>query len=107
VAATDDRGRRLPQRVLKVGGTALREAAKQQPGALTVEQVTAAWREPIRFCIETFGPDRCMFESNFSVDKLSMTYATLWDAFDVMSADLSTSERADLFSDTAVRTYRL
>ena len=104
-----------PNVVLKVGGhgmpmyhgTALREAAKQQPGALTVEQVTAAWREPIRFCIETFGPDRCMFESNFSVDKLSMTYATLWDGFDVMSADLSTSERADLFSDTAVRTYRL
>ena len=39
-----------------------------------------AWGEPIRWCIETFGPQRCMFESNFPVDKVSCTYADLWRA---------------------------
>ncbi len=76
-------------------------------GSADVEQLVSAWSEPIRFCIEAFGPDRCMFESNFPVDKLTMSYATLWEAFDIMSSDLSPAERTDLFHDTAVRAYRL
>ena len=48
-----------------------------------------------------------MFESNFSVDKISISYATLWAAFDQISADYSPAERAALFHDTAVSAYRL
>jgi predicted TIM-barrel fold metal-dependent hydrolase len=65
------------------------------------------WGDAVRFCIDAFGPDRCMFESNFPVDRISMSYATLWAAFDLISASYSQTERAALYHDTAVRTYRL
>ena len=59
------------------------------------------------WCIEQFGPERCMFESNFPVDKASFSYNVMWNAFKRMSKDFSDSERASLFHDTAVRAYRL
>jgi L-fuconolactonase len=57
--------------------------------------------------IERFGVNRCMFESNFPVDKLSCSYAVLWNAFKKMTVGFSASERAALFHDTAARVYRL
>jgi len=58
-------------------------------------------------CIESFGVDRCMFESNFPVDKASYSYTVMWNAFKRVCADFSTTERAALFHDTAARFYRL
>ncbi|HWK96986.1 MAG TPA: amidohydrolase family protein [Pseudolabrys sp.] len=57
--------------------------------------------------IETFGPARCMFGSNFPVDRLHSTFEALFDAFDTITADFSDSERADLFAGTAERFYRI
>ena len=57
--------------------------------------------------IEAFGPSRCMFESNFPVDKFSVSYTVLWNAFKKMSADLSESEKDRLFRGTASEFYRL
>ena len=59
------------------------------------------------FAIETLGPDRCMFESNFPVDNQSTSYTVLWNAFKRLSKPLSPSERSSLLRDTAVRAYRL
>lgn len=59
------------------------------------------------YCINTFGADRCMFESNFPVDKESCSYNVLWNAFKKMSRSLSDTERAWLFHDTAEGVYRL
>ena len=59
------------------------------------------------FCIEQFGPERCMFESNFPVDKASYAYTTVWNAFKRVSRDFSAAERAALFQGTAVKAYRL
>ncbi|MGE4609243.1 MAG: amidohydrolase family protein, partial [Myxococcota bacterium] len=58
-------------------------------------------------CIEEFGPARCMFESNFPVDKASCSYTVLWNCFKRLTRDFHLSERAALFHDTAVRVYRL
>ncbi len=58
-------------------------------------------------CIEKFGVDRCMFESNFPVDKVSSSYTVLWNSFKRMTEDFSPSDKAALFRDTAVRAYRL
>jgi L-fuconolactonase len=58
-------------------------------------------------CIELFGVNRCMFESNFPVDKLSFSYTVIWNAFKRIAAGLSSEERSALFHDTAVRVYRL
>ncbi len=59
------------------------------------------------FCIEQFGSDRCMFESNFPVDKVSFSYNILWNAFKRLSAGYTAEQRADLFHDTAARVYRI
>jgi len=60
-----------------------------------------------RACIELFGAERCMFESNFPVDRASCSYTVLWNAFKRLSTDYSPDERSALFHDTAVRVYRL
>jgi predicted TIM-barrel fold metal-dependent hydrolase len=71
------------------------------------EELVDAWGPLIRWCIETFGPERCLFESNFPVDAHSVDYVSLWNAFKLMTQDLSAGERALLFHDTAARLYRL
>ncbi len=57
--------------------------------------------------IERFGPQRCMFESNFPVDKVSCSYTVLWNSFKRLAAGFSVSEKAALFHDTARHVYRL
>ena len=59
------------------------------------------------WCIEQFGVERCMFESNFPVDKISFSYTVMWNAFKRIAKDFSPQERAALFHDTAVKVYRL
>ena len=59
------------------------------------------------FCIDKFGVDRCMFESNFPVDKVSFSYSVMWNAFKRISKDFSPDERSSLFYNTAVKVYRL
>jgi L-fuconolactonase len=58
-------------------------------------------------CIQQFGPNRCMFESNFPVDKISYSYNVLYNAFKRLSKGYSASERAALFHDTAARVYSI
>ena len=59
------------------------------------------------YCIEKFGVNRCMFESNFPVDKASCSYTVLWNSFKRMTEKFSPTEKAALFHDTAVRVYKL
>jgi len=61
----------------------------------------------LSWCIEQFGPDRVMFESNFPVDKVSFSYPVLFNAFKRFSKPYSAAERAALFHDTAVHAYRI
>jgi predicted TIM-barrel fold metal-dependent hydrolase len=71
------------------------------------EEVAAAWGDEVSHAIDTFGPARCMFESNFPVDRSVVGYVELYNAFKRMAAPYSAAERLDLFHDTAARTYRL
>ncbi len=73
----------------------------------TSEELAAAWRQYIEPCIEAFGVDRCMFESNFPPDKQSCGYTELWNAFKRITADASAAEKAALYRGTAARVYRL
>lgn len=77
----------------------------KRAGGATSEELAAAWAAPILWCIDQFGVDRCMFESNFPVDKVSCSYAVLWNAFKRIAATCSPSEKAALFQDTACRVY--
>jgi len=70
-------------------------------------ELAASMAPFIKHCIDQFGPDRCMFESNFPVDKVSFSYNVLYNAFKRLSSGYSPSERAAMFHDTAVRVYRI
>jgi predicted TIM-barrel fold metal-dependent hydrolase len=70
-------------------------------------ELAEAWRPYIETCIEAFGPERGMFESNFPVDKVSCSYEALWNAFKRLAAGASATEKARLFRDSARDFYRL
>ena len=71
------------------------------------EELASDMAPLINYCIEQFGPSRCMFESNFPVDKVSYSHHVLYNAFKRLSADYSETERADMFHDTAARIYHI
>jgi L-fuconolactonase len=71
------------------------------------EELAAEMAPVIGYCIEQFGPERSMFESNFPVDKVSFSHHVLFNAFKRFSRGYSAGERASLFHDTASRAYRI
>lgn len=73
----------------------------------TSQQLADASARYVLHTIERFGPERCMFESNFPVDKVSCSYLVLWNSFKRLAAGFSPGEKAALFHDTATRVYRL
>ena len=70
-------------------------------------ELANAWLPYVETCIEAFGANRCMFESNFPVDKGACGYPVLFNAFKRLASGASASEKADLFAGTASRFYRL
>ena len=71
------------------------------------EDLAEAWRPYIEHCIEAFGVDRCMFESNFPPDKQSGAYTELWNAFKIITKNASAAEKTALYSGTAARVYKM
>jgi L-fuconolactonase len=74
---------------------------------LSSEDIANYWSSEFKFCIDTFGPGRCMFESNFPVDRALCDYATLWNAYKRIADGYSDSDKRMLFADTARAAYRL
>jgi predicted TIM-barrel fold metal-dependent hydrolase len=77
---------------------------EQLPGSDELRKATERY---YLHTIDKFGPERCMFESNFPVDKVSCSYAVLWNAFKKMTADFREEEKDAMFHDTAARVYRV
>ena len=99
-----------PNVTVKLGGLGMQIGPIghwQLPDPPDSMQIAQAWRPWVDTCIEAFGARRCMFESNFPVDKISSGYAVLWNAFKRLAAGASAAEKAALFSGTARRIYRL
>lgn len=96
--------------VVKIGGLGMRiNGFGFEKGALppSSAQLAEAWRPYVETAIELFGPARCMFESNSPVDRGSYTSTAGWNAFKRLTGSMRTKERAQLFTETACRTYRL
>jgi predicted TIM-barrel fold metal-dependent hydrolase len=70
-------------------------------------ELARAWRPYIETCIDLFGSGRCMFESNFPMDRPTCSYDVLWNTFKCITQGFTTMEKADLFYSTAARIYRL
>lgn len=101
---------RSPNVFVKLGGFGIpfggfSTSVDGQP--LTSSFLASEWKPYIESCIETFGPHRCMFESNFPVDSSICSYSVLWNAFKRITAGASREEKSALFSGTAQRVYRL
>lgn len=71
------------------------------------EELASHWRPYVEACVEAFGPERCMFESNFPVDKVSGSYKLYWNAFKRLAAGASPDEKAAMFHDVAARFYKI
>jgi predicted TIM-barrel fold metal-dependent hydrolase len=107
--AVDDLAR-CPNVVVKLGGINMAvNGFGWHKRALppTSEELAAATQRYYLHTIEKFGVQRCMFESNFPVDKISCSYAVLWNSFKRIAGRFGSAERAALFHDTAARVYRL
>ena len=78
-----------------------------RPKPIGSEELAKSMAPFMTYCIEQFGPNRCMFESNFPPDKVSFSHHILFNAFKRLSKGYSASERADMFHDTAARAYRI
>ena len=99
-----------PNVVVKLGGQAMTIRGfnwHEAPLPPSSGELAAAWKPIMETCIEAFGADRCMFESNFPVDKGMCSYPVIWNAFKRLAGGCSTGEKAALFHDTAARFYRL
>ena len=95
---------------VKLGGLAMEHAGfhwhdrKRPP---TSDELVAACGDYYLQAIDLFGPERCMFEANFPVDKISCSYRTLWNAHKKIGRRFSSGERQAMFHDTAKKTYRI
>ena len=99
-----------PNVVIKLGGMGMPANGfdwhtRAQP--IGSEELAESLAPFMNYCIEQFGPERSMFESNFPVDKVSFSYNVMYNAFKRLSKDYSATERAAMFHDTAARVYKI
>ena len=101
---------RCPNVAVKLGGLTMRLAAFDY-GVMEApppsEELAQLWAPVIESCITLFGAERCMFESNFPVEKMGVGYGTLWNAFKRIARSGSEAEKRALFAGTAKRIYKL
>ena len=93
---------------IKLGGLAMHNCAMPEEGpaaGVGSEELAQLWKPYIETCIEAFGPNRAMFESNYPVDRWGATYPVLWNAFKRIAAGASADEKRALFAGTAAHFY--
>jgi L-fuconolactonase len=101
---------RCPNVVAKLGGINMPVNGfgwHRRPSPPTSDELVSATREYYLHTIDRFGPRRCMFESNFPVDRGSCSYVVLWNAFKKIAAGFTKDEKAQMFHRTASEVYRL
>ena len=95
---------------VKLGGLAMPFCMMPAEGptdSVSSEELADMWRPYVETCIEAFGPQRAMFESNYPVDKWAGSYATLWNALKRLASGASAEEKRALFAGNAARVYRV
>lgn len=101
---------RCPNVMVKIGGFGMiicGASWNDRPCPPTSAELAHEWQPYVNCCIELFGVERCMFESNFPIDKAMYSYRTLWNAFKILTAGASPDDRTALFFGTAAKTYRI
>lgn len=97
-----------PNVTVKLGGLAMAFCGMPEKGpahGCGSEELAEQWGPYITTCIEAFGADRAMFESNYPVDRWGASYAVLWNTFKRLASGASADEKHALFAGTAARVY--
>ena len=101
---------KCPNVTIKLGGLAMPWNGfgfESNPKPATSDELLARQNRYYQHAIQSFGPVRCMFESNFPVDKCAVSYQVLWNAFKKIAAPYSEAEKDAMFRGTAARVYRV
>ena len=99
-----------PNVVVKLGGLGMayvRYGFNTLSSPAPSTELAHAWGPLFKFCIEQFGPERCMFESNFPPDRDSADFHVIWNSFKRIASEYSDNEKHELFFGCALRTYRM
>jgi predicted TIM-barrel fold metal-dependent hydrolase len=99
-----------PNVMIKLGGLATRLLGTEfedRPLPPSSQEAAAAWAPYVETCVESFGPQRCMAESNFPPDKGQCSYQVAFNALKRIAAQYTEAEQEALFAGTAAQTYRL
>ena len=99
-----------PNVMVKLGGVGMPRTGfdwHEREIPIGSEELAEAMAPFIHYCIDQFGPNRCMFESNFPVDKVSYSYNIMYNAFKRLSQRYTPTERAAMLHDTATQVYRI
>ena len=99
-----------PNVVAKLGGLAMPDNGfdwDKRDTPPTSDEFVEAQNSYYHHTIKCFGPERCMFESNFPVDRRSISYHVLWNGLKKIAADYSEAEQTAMFTGTAMRVYSL
>jgi predicted TIM-barrel fold metal-dependent hydrolase len=100
----------FPNVTMKLGGLTMKTVGfgfHERAKPPSSQELADAYRPYFETCIDLFGVDRCMFQSNFPVDKAGCSYPVLWNAFKRVTASYSGAEKRALHCATAARVYRL
>jgi predicted TIM-barrel fold metal-dependent hydrolase len=101
---------KCPNVFVKLGGLGMSYLGlgfDQLEAPASSQRLAESWGPLFAHCIDEFGPDRCMFESNFPPDRESVDYPVIWNTFKRVAAGYATDEKRALFYGTAARAYRL
>ena len=101
---------RLPNICVKLGGLGMAVNGAKfhlQENPPTSTDLSEIWKPWIYETINMFGVEKCMFESNFPVDKGSCSYGSLWNAFKIISKEMSQDEKNKLFYENAANVYKI
>lgn len=99
-----------PNVVAKLGGLAMPDNGfgwDKNTKPPTSDEFVEAQARYYHHTIKCFGPERCMFESNFPVDRASISYPVLWNGLKKIAAEYTEAEQSAMFTGTATRVYRL
>ncbi len=100
----------IPNLKIKIGGFGLVVLGYDfhlRPDPPTSDELASSWKDYILATIDAFGVNRCMFESNFPVDKGMFSYASMWNAYKKIVWQFTQQEKDYLFYKTAAQTYSI
>lgn len=99
---------KLPNVHVKLSGVGVtRLGLGFERGNASSRDIAALAGRHVRECVNIFGPQRCIFGSNYPVDQVVAPYAVLINGYKTILADLSPDERNAIFCSNARRVYRL